>query len=149
MTAEETFALNAATGKLRLASYSVAVGEETCTLNVKHNDAKIKLSVGKEGDGLLQIDLTLTAGVSDYSKALTLDRLADAGEIPDGVFAAAEKKLTAELSSAYEKARAVGCDVFAVQERLIKYKARQYHMQKENLLDGTALAVKVRFEGIR
>ena len=149
LTAEETFALNAATGKLRLASYSVAVGEETCTLNVKHNDAKIKLSVGKEGDGLLQIDLTLTAGVSDYSKALTLDRLADAGEIPDGVFAAAEKKLTAELSSAYEKARAVGCDVFAVQERLIKYKARQYHMQKENLLDGTALAVKVRFEGIR
>ena len=149
LTPEETFAVNAAMGKLRLASYSVGVQDATCTLTVKHNSPKIKLDVGKEGNGLVKINLTMTAGVADYSKALDLKKLADAGDVPDGVFAAAEKKLAAELTSAYEKARAVNCDVFRVKERLVKYKNRKYHAQKEDFLNKTTLLVTVRFEGIR
>lgn len=149
LTPEETFAVNAAVGKLRLASYSVGVGNESCTLTIKHNSPKIKLTVGEEGHGQVKIHVTLTAGVSDYSKAVDLKKLADAGDVPDGVFFAAEKKLTAELTSAYEKARKVGCDVFSIKERLIKYKNRKYHVKKDEFLNQTTLSVDVRFEGIR
>lgn len=149
LTPEETFAVNAATGKLRLASYSVSVKDEACTLTIKHNSPKIKLTVGEDGHGQVNIHVTLTAGVSDYSKAIDLKKLADAGDVPDGVFAAAEKKLTAELTSAYEKARGVGCDVFSIKERLIKYKNRKYHVEKEEFFNQTTLSVNVRFEGLR
>ncbi len=149
LTPEETFAVNAAVGKLRLANYSVSVEDATCTLTIKHNNPKLKLNVGKEGNGRVHIILTLTAGVADYSKALDLKKLADAGDIPDGVFAAAEKKLAAELTSAYEKARAVGCDVFSLKEKLVKYKKRKFHPQKDTFLDNTSLSVDVHFEGIR
>lgn len=149
LTPEETFAVNAAISKLRLASYSVDVNGERCTLTIKHNDPKIQLKVGEEGNGQLKVRLTMTAGVADYSKSIDLRKLADAGNVPDGVFAAAEKKLAAELTSAYEKAKAVGCDVFGVKERLIKYKNRKYHVQKEDFLGRTVFTADVRFEGIR
>lgn len=149
LTPEETFAVNAAIGKLRLANYSVDHNGQTCTLTVKRNTPKIKLEVGKDGSSRVQIQLTLTAGIADYSKALDVNELADAGDIPDGIFFAAEKKLAAELTTAYEKARKVGCDVFGLEERLVKYKKRAYHQHKDTLLEKSSLTVKVRFEGVR
>ncbi len=149
LTEEETFALNAATGKLRLASYSVDANGERCTLSIKHNAPKIKLNVGKDGRGEVRVRITLTAGAADYSKSQTVDKIRDMGNVPDGVFAAAEKKLAAELSSAFEKAKAAGCDVLELQERLVKYKQRKYFQHKDNLLDKTTLSVTVRFENLR
>lgn len=149
LTPEETFAVNAAIGKLRLANYSVDYDGQTCTLTVKRNTPKIKLEVGKDGSSRVQVQLTMTAGIADYSKALDVNELADAGDIPDGIFFAAEKKLAAELTTAYEKARKVGCDVFGLQERLVKYKKREYHQHKDSLLEKSSLTVKVRFEGVR
>ena len=149
LNAEETFAVNAATGKLRLANYSVENADGSCTLVVKRNAPKIKLSVGKEGQGRLDIQLTMTAGVSDFSKALGLTDLRDGGDIPDGVFASAEKKLASELITAYEKARAVGCDVFGLGERLVKYKNRSYHKFLDGILENTAVTATVHFVGVR
>ena len=149
LTPEETFAVNAAIGKLRLANYSVDYDGQTCTLTVKRNAPKIKLEVGKDGSSRVQVQLTMTAGIADYSKALNVNELADAGDIPDGIFFAAEKKLAAELTTAYEKARKVGCDVFGLEERLVKYKKREYHQHKDSLLEKSSLTVKVRFEGVR
>ena len=149
LTEEVAFAVNAVVTKLRLASYSVAVNNETCALTIKHNHSKINLKVGENGGGSVTIRLTMTAGVADYSKATDLKKLADVGDVPDGVFAAAEKKLTASLTSAYEKARGVGCDVFAIKERFTKYKNRKYQAQKEDFFNQTTLSVHVRFEGVR
>jgi hypothetical protein len=149
LTEEEAFAVNAVVTKLRLASYSVAANNETCALTIKHNHSKINLKVGENGGGSVTIRLTMTAGVADYSKATDLKKLADVGDVPDGVFAAAEKKLTASLTSAYEKARGVGCDVFAIKERFTKYKSRKYQAQKEDFFNQTTLSVHVRFEGVR
>lgn len=149
LAAEETFAVNAAVGKLRLASYSVDVDGARCTLTVKRNDPKIKLDVGKDGRGIVKIELTMTAGLADYSKAQDADKIKDVGDVPDGVFAAAEKKLAAELTTAYEKARGVGCDVFGLEEKLVKYKKRAYLKYLDSLLDNTALTATVRFENVR
>ncbi len=149
LTAEETFALNAVTGRLRLANFSVRVGEETCTLSVKYNDPKIKLRVNDKGRGELKIRVALTAGVLDYSKPQDLDKIRDMGSPPDGVFLSAENKLRASLTTAYEKARAVGCDAFGIQERLIKYKKRRYAEHKDGILNDTTLSVEVQFKGVR
>ena len=146
---EETFAVNMALGKLRLASYSVEHLGETCTLTIKRNDPKIRLAVGEEGKGQVKISITVTAGLADFSKALDVKELADAGDVPDGIFGAAEKKLAASLSSVYEKARNVGCDVFGLQERLIKYKQRRYHPYKDVLLDNLSLLTEIKFRNIR
>ena len=146
---EETFAVNMALGKLRLASYSVEYLGETCTLTVKRNDPKIRLKLGKEGKGHVKISLTVTAGLADFSKALDVKELADAGDVPDGVFGAAEKKLAATLNRVYEKARGVGCDVFGLQERLVKYKQRKYRAYRDVLLDNLSLLVDVKFRNVR
>ena len=149
LSAEETFALNAAIGKLRLASYSVETGGNFCTLTIKQNAPKIKLTVGENGRGLVRVKLVMTAGIADYSKAQDLEKISDVGDVPDGVFAFAEKKLSAELSSVYEKAKNVGCDVFGVREQLIKYKKRRYHLHKDTLLDDTTISVNVHFQNVR
>ncbi len=149
LTADETFALSAATGKLRLASYSVETNDGACTLTVKRNLPKIGLDVGKDGRGAVQVKISMIAGVRDYAKAQSLEEVKDIGSIPDGVFAAAEKKLSAALITAYEKARGVGCDVLELEERLVKYKKRQYLQHKESLLSNTAITVRVRFQSVR
>ncbi len=149
LTAAETFAVNAALGRLRLAGYSVPVGENECQLLVKNNAPKIKLSVGKEGKGALHISVTLTAGVADYSKAQGLLDTKDLGSPPDGAFAAAAKKLTAEITTAFEKAKNVGCDLFEIRDRLTKFKRRKYHRHANTLLSNTDARVSVKFVGVR
>ncbi len=149
LTAEETFAINAATGKLRLARYSVDANGGTCTLLIKNNRPKIGLNIGKDGRGEVQVAVTLIAGARDFSKAQGIEDIKDIGTPPDGVFAAAEKKLASSITTAYEKARAVGCDILALQERLIKYKKRAYQQHESTLLDNTTLSVKIRFTGVR
>ncbi len=149
LTSEETFALNAAIGKLRLASYSVEVDGGVCTLLIKHNTPKLGLDIGKDGRGTLRLQITLIAGAADYSKAQGLQEIKDMGAVPDGAFAAAEKKLTSTLITAYEKAKGVGCDVFGLEERLVKYKKREYLQHKDTLLSDTALDVSVKIKNVR
>ena len=149
LTEEETFAVNMAIGKLRLANYSVAHLDETCTLTIKRNDPKIRLILGRDGKGQVKISITVTAGIADFSKALGVKELADVGDVPDGIFSAAEKKLSASLNSVYEKARGVGCDVFGLQERLVKYKQRKYHKYKDTLLDNVTFLAEVHFRNVR
>lgn len=149
LTAEETFAYSVVKNKLQLAPYSVKTDEQVCTLNFKHNAPKISLKVGKEGRGNVTIHLTVTAGILDYSQALPLEDISDAGDVPDGVFYAAEKKLSGEIHSVYEKARACGCDIFGVQDLLVKKGKRSAYKYKDSILTNSTLTVSVRFQNLR
>ncbi|MBE5747683.1 MAG: hypothetical protein E7352_05900 [Clostridiales bacterium] len=149
LTAEETFAFNAVKNELRLASYSVEEKNGYCTLSVKKNSPKRKLTVGKDGSANFKIELTMTAGLLDNSSALPLEELSDFGDVPGGVFAAAEKKLSGEIKTLFEKTKALGCDIFGVQELLVKYEKRALHRFKDKLLSSTTLTVDVSFQNIR
>ena len=149
LTAEETFAYNAVKNELRLAAYSVEHKDNVCTLSVKQNTPKRKLKVGKDGSANFQIDLSLTAGLLDNSAALPLDELSDGGDVPGGVFTAAQKKLAGEINTLFEKTKAVGCDLFGVRELLIKYEKRDLHHFQDSLLSNTVLAVNVSFQNVR
>lgn len=149
LTREETFAFCAVTGKLRLASYAVERNGDTCTLTVKRNSPSVKLQVGKDGMATLNVDLTMTAGVLDYSIAQPLESLGDVGDVSKAYFSVAEKKLAGEIHRVFEKSRACGCDVFRVRERLVKYKNRRLRVHQDTVLSRSLADVKVRFENVR
>ena len=149
LTEEETFAVSALLNKLKLASYSVTDEKGSCALSVRKNSPKIKFQVNKDGNASLQIRLTRTVGALDYSNAQPADKIADVGDIPNGIFPLAEKKLTAEISTAFEKCKACGCDIFRLRERLIKYKNRRLQKYSQTLLQNTVAQVSVRLENVR
>lgn len=149
LTAEETFAFNAVKNTLRLAPYTLPKDEAACTLAIKQNSPKISLKVNENGEGRLKIQLRLTAGTLDFSKALSLNQISDAGDVPDGIFALAEQKLSAEILSVFEKTRNVECDLFGVQDLLVKRKPRALHKYKKEILKNTRAEISVRFENVR
>ena len=149
LTKEETFSLCSVLGKIRLASYSVEREGKTCTLTVKQNQPKIKLQTGEKDNFLLKIDVTITAGILDFSKSQDLKDIADVGAVPKEYFTTAEQKLASEIQTVYEKCRSIGCDVFGVQERLIKYENRSFERQKDTALKNTRADVTVKFQNVR
>lgn len=149
LTAEETFALSAVLSKLRLASYSVERENTACTFTVKQNGRKIKLKASENENFTLKIDLTLTAGISDLSKAQPIEEISDAGNAPKEFFAVAEKKLAGEIQTVFEKCKALGCDLFGVRERLVKYEKHRYRDLQAIALEHTRADIRVRFQGIR
>jgi Ger(x)C family germination protein len=146
---EETFALSAVLNKLRLAAYSVEREGKTCTLTIKHNAPKIKLETGEEDAFRLSIDLTMSAGILDFSKSQDLKSISDVGDVPKEFFTMAEQKLSAQIQTVYEKCRAAECDVFGVRERLIKYERRRFHKHEDTAFENTRAEVKVKFRNIR
>ena len=149
LTAEETFAFNVVKNALKLAPFTVEKDTAACTLTIKQNDPRLSLRVSKDGKASLSIKVTLTAGIVDYSKSLPLDEIADAGDVPDGIFFAAEKKLAADIHSVFEKARVNGCDLFGVQDLLLKHKPRSLQKYQNTILQNTSADVKIHFRNLR
>jgi hypothetical protein len=149
LTKEETFALGAVLGKLRLAPYSVEREGKTCTLTVKRNRPKLKLKVGKNGDAALHIQLTMTSGIMDLSKALPVEDIADVGNVPPEFFTEAANKLSGEIHRVFEKSRSVNCDIFGVRERIVKYEKRSFKKHADTALKKSTAKVEVRFENVR
>ena len=149
LTEAETFAFNAVKNDLKLASYSVTQDNESCTLSVRHNQPNAKFRVGKDERAVLQIRLTLTAGLSDYSVAGSPNTYTDSGDIPSWVFPNAEKKLSEDIRSAFEKCRASGCDLFQLSSFLQKYENARFDSLKDSVLQTALLDLSVRFESVR
>lgn len=149
LTEEETYALDAVIGKLRLAPYTVEREGKTCTLSIRRNSPKIKLDVGKKGNADLKIDLKLTAGILDFSQALPVEDIADSGSVPKEYFTQAAKKLSSEIQQVFEKSKSVRCDLFGVRERIIKYEKRSLKKTADWALENTVAIVNVSFSNIR
>ena len=149
LTAEETFALSAVLNPLRLAAYSLEKNGKTCTLTIKQNDASSKLKGDGENGLTMQVKIVLTAGISDYSKAQDVDEIRDEGDVPQEFFTLASDKLSSEIHQAFEKCRAVGCDLFGVRERLMKYGKRSMRNHAETALRDTLLQTEITFRNIR
>ena len=151
LTADETFALSSVLSKLRLAAYSVESEDNSCALNIRRNSLKMKLETGKGAPDTLtlQVQVIMTAGIFDYSQSQPIEKIADAGDVPEEFFTFAERKLSSEIERTYEKCKAVDCDVFGVRERLVKYENRKLRQHQDTALQNTRIEVKVRFRNIR
>ena len=149
LTKEETFAFGAVTNKLRLAPYSVEKDGQTCTLNVRRNTPKRNFCLGEDNRPVYQAEILMTAGLLDFSKALSLQEGKDAGDIPEGVFAAAEQRLEGQISSVFEKCKNCRCDLFGVVESLQKKEKSKFEQLKTTALDNAVLDVRVRFQKVR
>ena len=149
LTKEETFAFNAVKNKLRLAAYSVTETDGAYTLSVKRNTPKTNFKIGADGRASYKIEVTLSAGLLDYSKALSLSEGKDAGDVPSAVFDSAEKRLSGHIKTAFEKYRAANCDMFGLVEDLQKKDKKKFESLKGELLENAVLEVSVRFRNIR
>jgi len=149
LTEEETFAVATVLNPLRLASYSIEREGKTCSLTIKQNNPSTKLKVGNEYSLTLNVNVTLTAGILDYSKAQSIENISDAGDVPKEYFSLAEKKLKGDITRAFEKCRAVQCDVFGVRERLIKYEKKHFEKFADTALRDVRLNTEITFRNIR
>ena len=149
LTKEETFAFGAVKSKLRLASYSVNENDGAYTLTVKRNTPKTKFKLGADNRASYKIQLTMTAGLLDYSKALSLHDGADAGDLPQSVFDSAEKRLIGQIKTVFEKCRLANCDIFELTAELQKKEKKRYQDLRREILQNAVLEVSVRFENIR
>ncbi|MBQ9728067.1 MAG: hypothetical protein IJV85_00560 [Clostridia bacterium] len=149
LTKEESFAVNVVLNKLQLATYSLRQGEEICSLTIKRNEPKMKLTIGKNGIPSFKIQVTCHAGILDYSKSQDLSSLGDVGDVPRGSFPLAETLLKAQIVSAFEKTRACGCDLFGIVERLEKYQKKHFYALRGEVLDRVVLNATISFKNIR
>ena len=149
LSEDETFAFNAVKKQLRLAAYSVEENGATCTLTIKRNTPKTKFTLGKDGRVTMKIALTMSAGLLDYSKALGVNEGADAGDVPSGIFASAEKRLEGQIRQTFDKCRAIGCDLFGINEFLQKREQKRFPALHAVALQNAIVDVSVRFRNIR
>ena len=149
LTKDETFAFGAVKQELRLAAYSVETDDATCTLTVRRNLPKTKFKVGSDGRATYRVNLTMTAGLLDYSQALPRDKNSDAGDVPSGTFQAAEKRLAGQIHTTFEKCRATGCDLFGIVEQLQKLENRRFEELKQDALKNAIVHVSVKFQNVR
>ena len=148
LTEEETFAVNCVQNKLRLASYSVAQNEGYCTLSIKNNAVKTKLRIGKDGRASFDVSVTLSAGLLDDSSAEKLYNAKDVGDVPDGVFASAEKRLSAQIENAFEKCKKAQCDLFRLRDTQQKYQPSKADFSA-TLLQNTTITTRIKFRNVR
>lgn len=145
LTHEETFALRCFKGGVRLASFNTEYGGAKYTLLVKKNSTKIDFSVSKTTVPTLRVSLSIKAGLSDLSLSQTVTEIAAPEKTEREVLARAEEKLLRLIRSAFEKSRAVGCDVFNVRDRLQKYESAYFSAYKENILERLLFYADVKF----
>lgn len=148
-TKDETFAFNAVKNKLRLAAFDVQTDRQTCSLTIKHNSKKTLFFIGANDVATLKISVKLTAGLLDNSTALPLEKSADVGDVPVGAFAAAEKRLSGYISSAFDKCKNSGCDLFELKSLLQKYANKQYKRLEKDILQTALFDLKVQFVNVR
>ena len=149
LTKEETFAFNAVKSELRLATYSAEQDGAFCSLNIKRNTPKTKFTLGADDRATYSIDLTLSAGLLDYSKSLPVDKTADLGDTPDGVFEQAEKRLSGQIHTLFEKCRNANCDLFEMQSELQRAAKNRFDELHSTVLQNALLNVTVHFQGVR
>ncbi len=148
LTEEETFAVNCVQNELKLAGYSVAYKDEYCTLSIKNNAPKTSLRVGQDGRGSFQIAVTLTAGLQDNSGADISYNAVDAGDVPYGVFASAEKRLASQIENTFNKCKNANCDLFGLQDLLQKYHPSM-QAYSATILQNSTVETRVKFRGVR
>ncbi len=145
----QTFAFGSVMSELRLASYTVPYGDSSYTLTIKHNAPSLKLKIGKNGAAKLHVDVTLTAGVSDFSRADSGNQIKDVGDAPKRVLRAAEIALKKEIEGALETAKSCRSDVFGVTELLKKYENKYFNAFKKDIFERVVAVVNVTFKSLR
>ena len=87
--------------------------------------------------------------MTDSSKSQALNQISDVGDVPQGLFDVAAKKLSAEILQVFDKCRLSGCDLFGILERLEKYEKEHFYELKNDALEGAIPEVTVRFRNVR
>lgn len=149
LTAEETFVFQCIRNDLRLAAFDAEHGGVTYTLLIKKSKASVKFSVDDYAVPRLKIFVTVKAGLQDLSSSQTIAEIAAPDKTKEAVLKAAEKKFAKAVRSAFEKSRALNCDIFDVKNRLLKYESAYFSAYKDSVLERLLFSAEAKFEQSR
>ena len=135
LTGEETFILQFARKGLRLAALNVEYAGVEYTLQIKKGGAAVKFYVDEYAAPRLYVSLDMKAGLRDTSASRTITEIASPEKMNEAILSRAQEKLTRLLKSAFEKSRALGCDVFDVKRRLEKYEPAYFSAYRDTVLE--------------
>ncbi len=149
LTAEETFAFQCIRNDLRLAAFDAEHGGVTYTLLIKKSKASVKFSVDDYAVPRLKISVTVKAGLQDLSSSQTIAEIAAPDKTKEAVLKAAGEKFAKAVRSAFEKSRALNCDIFDVKNRLHKYESAYFSAYKDSVLERLLFSAEAKFEPTR
>lgn len=149
LTAEETFAFQCIRNDLRLAAFDAEHGGVTYTLLIKKSKASVKFSVDDYAVPRLKISVTVKAGLQDLSSSQTIAEIAVPDKTKEAVLKAAGEKFAKAVRSAFEKSRALNCDIFDVKNRLQKYESAYFSAYKDSVLERLLFSAEAKFEPTR
>ena len=149
LTAEETFAFQCIRNDLRLAAFDAEHGGVTYTLLIKKSKASVKFSVDDYAVPRLEIFVTVKAGLQDLSSSQTIAEIAVPDKTKEAVLKAAGEKFAKAVRSAFEKSRALNCDIFDVKNRLQKYESAYFSAYKDSVLERLLFSAEAKFEPTR
>ena len=144
---EETLVFGLIKNKIRLAEFTVEDDRESFTLDIKNNRQSVKFTANSQPH--LDIQITLRAGVSDYSVSKGRDFVKDTGALSLEKLQKAEEKTTAFIRQIFKKCQMLECDLFELLDTLKKHEFARYEALKDEVLQTTTLSVKVKFKNVR
>lgn len=140
---DESFALNLVIGSVRQATLEVPLDNGvTYALSLTDLSSQIKMKT-ENNIPRLTVRLKAVARVNDCTVPQTVEEIASTNTIPQEVLRRAESSLADNLSSLFEKCRAVNCDIFRASEKLRKFQPAFYKAYQDILLERTVADFKV------
>ena len=143
----ESFTYALIKNQLRLAAYSLPYDGKTYTLTVKRSSPSLSLQIDEKS--LLQVEIKMAMGISDVSKAQSLEDTVDVGDFPKELLGVAAENIEKEIFALFEKCRAIGFDLFEAIDKLQKYENEHFADKKDTLLQELEISVRVQASSIR
>ena len=117
-------------------------------LALRNNRGKITLTV-KNGRPIVNVRLKVAARIDDTNVSVSPENLAGGYTVPENVLKDLEKELSSVIVSAFEKARADGCDLFEIKDRLYRTQNKYYAALENRALTDAAINVTVKAESLK
>ena len=152
LTPDETLAFNMADTPTDYAFGNIEVDEEdgkvVYDLKMKITKKSAQLSF-ENGKPVFTFRIRARAKIIDANKSDSILTITQSALVPEQVLNAAEEKFKKELSSAFEKSAAAGCDLFGVKLQLYRFHHKKYNAYKDTILNRVETRYDIRFSALK
>lgn len=143
LSAEENYAINIIKNKIRLSSVSFKHKNEniTASLRVSKHGSSLKI---ENGEPVLNIILKATIVISDMDKSKSIVEITSSEIVSQSILNSLKAYLTEQITSCFNTARKVDCDVFNLTNELYRSYFKDFNRLQSGLLNTVKLNVDIK-----
>ncbi len=141
---KDALTLMAITSKLKYAKYNVELDDDK-SVSLLITKSKGKTEFKKEEYPKLKIEVKMSVSIGDTNYIDELKNLSNSSEVNKNIIEKAEKQLTKEIESLFEKSKNSNCDLFDIKKSLYQKDYNDYYKLKEDILKNCVLEIQVKF----